>query len=167
MSLGIDKKTLITELSGVDRDGKPKCSLVFLNEIWNNVDQTQETFTELPIDTPAVYIFMTDKKTYLTLEFDSDSNKELIMLWDSLKKFYVAENSFEESGEMVPMTIFTLYPNNEDEELEAYISLVNPESYELFPERPGEEFNTLRFVFDNDDFWFFKNVDYKGKFVQE
>ena len=162
----MDKKTLIMELSGVNDEGMPKASLVVLNELWNNNTEVQETLMELPMDTPAIYIFMTDKKTYLTLEFESDANKELLMLWEGLKKFQVAENSFEENGDVVPMTIFTLYPNNDDEDLEAYVSLVNPESYTLLPDRPGGEFNTLRLVFDNEDFWFFKNTDYKGKYAE-
>lgn len=153
----MNKKELMLKLSGTYEDGKPKSALVFLNELWNEKAGTQETIDELPIDTPVIDIFMNDNDMFLTLGFDGEDNKELILLWDALRSFQVAKNSIDEK--CVPMSIFTLLPNDEEDEVEGYISLFNPYAYYLLPNRPGGEAKNLQLVFRASDCGFYQKED--------
>ena len=108
---------------------------------------SEETVSDLTMDNPCVSIHRSYRYTLIDLEFDDNSDPDLIRLSDMLRGFTVPEESMDVENDRIPAIILTVMPKAFDGE---YFICGMHGVWCLMPSENGRPVDTVRFIFDNE-----------------
>lgn len=106
---------------------------------------------ELACKKPVVNIHRSFNKVYVELEFGTHLDVDLDMMNSLLSNTYAAANSLEEGTDQFSLVTLSIVPEKYAGYF--YIIATDPMFWALTADNPRSELNTLRFVFDENDFF--------------
>lgn len=149
MNKKITLKDIVVSASGRDEKGlnASACGL-FFEKI--DADGNSTLINEVDVDKPIVNIFQGMKRIQVDLVYSMKNDIDLLMMVDLLNKAYFPENSVDDKEGTFPLVSLSIIPHEFDG---AYYILCNdPVVWCLTAQDPRGELDTLRLVFDEDDF---------------
>lgn len=150
-------KDIIIAASGVDEYNETKSSIGLFRELWDN-DGNSKRLDELFLDSPIINISRHGEYAFVDLKFATHLSDDLREAHKLIDKYYAAENSDEEEPEQIEVLLLSIVPHEYGGEF--YFLCFNPIMWSLTYSDPSEpEPDTLRFVFNDDDFKCFQSEE--------
>ena len=142
-------KDIILAASGKDEKGfnKSACGL-FYEKV--DLEGNATIISEIDVDRPIINIFKGNKRVQVDIVYAMKNDIDLRMMNDLLVRAFSAENSIDDTATSVPLVTLSIIPR----ELEGqfFILCSDPIVWCLTAQDPRGEIDTLRFVFDEEDF---------------
>jgi len=108
---------------------------------------SEEPLSNLTLDAPIVNIHRSFRYTMIDLQFDSESDPDLIRLSKMLRNLSVSEQSMDVEKDHIPTLVVTVMPKAFDGE---YFICGMHGIWCLMPSETGRSADTVRFIFDNE-----------------
>lgn len=145
----ITLRDIVIGASGKDEDGlnASACGL-FFEKIDINGNST--IINEVDVDKPIINIFQSLKRIQVDIVYSMKNDIDLLMMVDLLNKATIADNSINDKTGTFPLISLSIIPHKFDGKY--YILCSDPIVWCLTAQDPRGELDTLRFVFEEDDF---------------
>lgn len=145
----ITVKDIIVAASGRDEKGfnKAACGL-FFEKI--DIEGNATIINEVDVDKPIINIFKSLKRVQVDVIYPMKNDIDLKMMSDLLVRATSAENSIDDNATQFPLVSLSIIPHELDGKF--YILCSDPIVWCLTAQDPRGEIDTLRFVFDEEDF---------------
>lgn len=143
-------KDIVVAASGKDALGLAKASIGVIYEKLD-LDGNSKIVRELSVDKPLINIYKGPEYVQVDVTFSSVSDIDLIMINELLLTATDAQNSIEDNPVEFPTLSLTIVPHEFDGEY--YLLCLNPMLWCLTTLEPNGEATTLRFVFNENDFF--------------
>lgn len=142
-------KDIVMAASGKDDQGFNKSAVgLFFEKV--DVDGNSTVIDEVDVDRPIINIFKSFNKVQVDIIYSMKNDIDLRMMNDLLIKATSAENSVDDNATEFPLITLSVIPHEFDGEF--YILCTDPIVWCLTAQDPSGELDTLRMVFDEDDF---------------
>ncbi len=142
-------KDIILEASGRDENKFNKSSVGLFYEMVNENGDIR-TVEEITVDKPVINIFKSMKRVQVDIIFSTKNDIDLKMMNDLLLKATDARNSVTKESKEFPLISVSIVPHLYQGQY--FILCSDPLVWCLTGQNPRGEFDTLRLVFDEDDF---------------
>ena len=142
-------KDIIMAASGKDEQGYNKSAVgLFFERI--DIDGNSTVIDEVDVDKPIINIFKSFNKVQVDIIYSYKNDIDLKMMNDLLIKATNAENSVEDNASDFPLISLSIIPHEFDGKF--YILCTDPIVWCLTAQDPRGDIDTLRMVFDENDF---------------
>lgn len=142
-------KDIITAASGKDEQGFNKSAIgLFFEKI--DTEGNSTIINEVDVDKPFVNIFKSFNRIQVDIIYSMKNDIDLKMMNDLLIRATDAGNSVEDNATEFPLITLSIIPHEFDGKF--YILCTDPIVWCLTAQDPRGEIDTIRLVFDEEDF---------------
>ncbi len=143
-------KEIIDSACGKDDKGSARSVVGLFYENLDADGEVTETVNSVNCDSPAVTIIKRYEYFFIDLVFPTHLDTNLSLMNNLLKDAFAASDSFDQDKETFPLITLTIVPHEFGGRY--YMICTDPAFWALTTQSPNGEFNTIRFVFDEEDF---------------
>lgn len=142
-------KDIVMAASGKDEKGFNKSAVgLFFEKI--DVEGNSTIINEVDVDKPIINIFKNVNRVQVDVIYSTKNDIDLKMMNDLLVRATSAENSVDDNATHIPLITLSIIPHKYEGKF--YILCTDPIVWCLTAQEPRGEIDTLRFVFDEEDF---------------
>ena len=147
----ISIKDIIEAASGKDENGFNKSAIGLFHDVVDADGHVTETIQEVDCDTAVVNIHKNYRRVFVDITFSTKQDVDLSMMNDLLRKAFASANSISDDGNSFTLITLSIIPHVYAGRY--YMLCTDPLFWALTALSPTSELNTLRLVFDEDDFY--------------
>ena len=150
-SAHISIKKIVDAASGKDESGFNKAAIGLFHETVDVGGNVTETVREVSCDTAVVEIHRNLRRVFTDIIFPTSMDVELHRINDLLKDAFSSANSVSDDGSTFTLVTLSIIPHEFDGRY--YMLCTDPLFWALTAQEPRADLNTIRLVFDEDDFY--------------
>ena len=144
-------KEIIDSACDSDENGFTKSAVGLFYETINNDGKVMETIKTVSCDRPVITITKRYQHFFIDLAFSTHLDTDLSLMNSLLKDAFADSDSFDPDRETFPLITLSIVPHQFGGTY--YMICTDPAFWALTAQEPKGEVNTLRFVFDEEDFY--------------
>ena len=143
------EKDILKAACGVDVVGESKAQIMVETK-FIDVEQGEEIQVDsIQMQGPVINCFRNLHRMNVDIRFENAYDTDFVQCLYMLNGFCVPENSMDSSSDLVPVVQVTIMPFSLEGE---YFIGGFHASWTLIPSRPDKQPDTIRFIFNNNDF---------------
>ena len=144
-------KDIIDSACGRDDKGFTRSAVGLFYENINSDGEIVETVETVNCDKPTVTITKRYQYIFIDLVFSTRLDTDLSLMNHLLKEAFAASDSFDKDKNVFPLITLSIVPHESGGAY--YMICTDPAFWALTAQDPNGEINTLRLVFDEEDFY--------------
>ncbi len=149
------EREILLACSGVTEDEQPRARMLLETKYVDLKDGTEVTVSEKALFGPVLNFFRNARHMNVDVCFPSATDPELLDVVEMLKAFSTPEHSMDIADSTVPLVQLTVMPEAYHGE---YFAAGWNSSWVLMPSQMNRLPDTVRFIYDNDDFHTYRST---------
>lgn len=147
----ISIKEIIEASSGKDESGFNKSAIGLFHELVDANGEVTKTVKEVDCDTAVLNVHKNYRRVFVDITFSSKVDVDLSLMNDLLRTAFDASNTISDTGEEFTLVTLSIIPHIYGGRY--YMLCTDPLFWALTSNNPRGDLDTLRLVFDEDDFY--------------